>query len=306
MSFSLSNLYSELKNSLCEDCRSFAPNFEEFESSYHENNLMVLNQVVLKRTKSISLTNNLCEQNCAHCNGHYLNGMGGRESIITTDFSDYDSVLISGGGNRQGGVPIKEHLGILKQIPEKVFLNIHPGYQSPDNIKGLSNATVISFDIPSCDETVKNVYKQKRTAEDYRKLFLEYGKHFKTIPHLTIGLGNNTLRGEKSTIDFVSKNSSEGIVFIVFRPTKGTEMEHCKAPSVGHLHEILTYAKSKLKQPITLGCMRPSGLYRKNLDIIYWMHGVKKIVMPHRTLVTILKKHQVKINIFNNCCALNI
>ncbi|OQB45684.1 MAG: hypothetical protein BWY02_02463 [bacterium ADurb.Bin157] len=83
-------------------------------------------------------------------------------------------------------------------------------------------------------------------------------------------------------------------------------MEHCKAPSVGHLHEILTYAKSKLKQPITLGCMRPSGLYRKNLDIIYWMHGVKKIVMPHRTLVTILKKHQVKINIFNNCCALNI
>ncbi|MDD3001292.1 MAG: hypothetical protein PHF29_06025 [Candidatus Riflebacteria bacterium] len=306
MSFSLLELYTELKNSLCEEYRSFAPSFEEFENIYPENSFLLLKQVVLKRTKSFSVTNNLCQQNCAHCNGHYLNGMDDRESIRTTDFSDYDSVLISGGGNSQGEVPIKEHLETLKLIPKRILLNIHPGYQPPENLKGLPNKTVISFDIPSCDDTVKFVYKQNRTAEDYRKLFLEYEKHFKTIPHLTIGLGNNTLSGEKSTIDFVSKHSSEGIVFIVFRPTKDTEMAEHNAPSMGHLHEILMYGKTKLKQPITLGCMRPSRLYRKNLDIIYWMHGVNKIVMPHRTLTTILKKHQVKISIFNNCCALNI
>ena len=63
-------------------------------------------------TKSISVTGNQCEQDCAHCGGHYLKAM---LPISAMEASSATSFLISGGCKADGTVPIGEHVDQLKK-----------------------------------------------------------------------------------------------------------------------------------------------------------------------------------------------
>jgi hypothetical protein len=82
-------------------------------------------------------------------------------------------------------------------------------------------------------------------------------------------------------------------------------MANCPTPSIERILELLKYAKSKLSCPIQLGCMRPSGEPRKIIDIVSWMSGVDKIVMPDHRLIKTLEKFNIPIIQTNECCAFN-
>ncbi|MBW2993542.1 radical SAM protein, partial [Candidatus Woesearchaeota archaeon] len=54
---------------------------------------------------------------------------------------------------------------------------------------------------------------------------------------------------------------------------------------------------------ISLGCMRPGGRYRKELDIKA-LDYADKIVMPHKDAVEMAKKRGFKITEKYECCVL--
>jgi uncharacterized radical SAM superfamily protein len=295
-------LYNTLFRELSGEALDLAPSFSAFCESML-NRVPSLTRVVIERTRSISVTGNQCEQNCAHCNGHYLQPMKGLNSGLCS-LEEVDSLLISGGGNSHGEVSITPHLERLSALPARIKLNIHPGFQEPEQLLPLARRAVVSFDLPSCEEVIKKVYKLTHHVEDYQALYKRYLQHFYTVAHLTIGLVPNSLAGELARIDFLAKNHPKELVLIIFRATPKTEMAHFPEPKIGHVIEVLRHAKQKLNCPISLGCMRPAGRFRQYLDILFWMHGVSKIVMPHRRLLAVLEEFDVDIEIFRECCGL--
>ena len=72
------------------------------------------------RTLSVSLTGSHCALDCAHCGGHYLNGM---VPIEDADATGMTSCLISGGCDVQGKVPVDKHLSLVKALRSGRVLN---------------------------------------------------------------------------------------------------------------------------------------------------------------------------------------
>jgi len=80
------------------------------------------------KTLTISLTGEFCDRHCLHCNGVYLKGMTPKEDAIKKlKEGDYLSVLVSGGFNEEGKIPLIQNINLLKKIKRfnKKIL-IHP------------------------------------------------------------------------------------------------------------------------------------------------------------------------------------
>jgi len=298
----MSNLYDELISALSPQVRNLVPESSEFAVTQN----CYLDRVCPAKTLSVSLTDRACEQNCAHCNGHYLKGMQMLSKLSGLTLSEYEAVLISGGSNKDGSVPVSEHIDTILELPEHLQINLHPGYQPVEPLLPLKKRNpVVSLDLPGSDEVIKNIFKLPYGAEDYRKLFISYARHFDTIPHICIGIAADSKSGEESTLDFLAGQHLKQAVFIIFRPTPGTELAEASAPELSRVCEVFRYARNSLRCRQMLGCMRPAGTYRRDVDILAWLHGIRKIVQPHHDLVKILERNGVTVNEYKNCCALN-
>ncbi len=294
-------LYSQLIEAVSEPNRHLAPP----ENIFLEQGSKLLHKISPVRTLSLSLSDHACQQQCAHCNGHYLKGMTTFSTLAARDLSNYDAVLISGGSNKSGAVDFSQHINKIFNLPRHLKINLHPGFQPPENLVALSGrAPMISFDLPGSNEVIRNVFKLPYSVEDYRNLFLAYAQSFRTVPHITIGLNSGKDSGETGTIDFLASNSPVETVFIIFRPTPDTEMAKAQPPTVKLVIKTLILARQKLNCPVKLGCMRPAGTYRRDIDILSWLHGIDKIVHPDHQLMQILHNNSVTIIEDKNCCAL--
>lgn len=288
-------LYSNLIRELDTDYRIFAP--PAIKSSR-------LVSYVPSGTLGISLTGHYCSQACAHCNGHYLKTMLPVDNLTEKHLKNINSVLVSGGTiDKSCCVPITKHIDTLAKIPNNIRLNIHPGFQPAHNLQGLQSLKpLISFDMPGSDYIIKNVYNQPYCLSDYKKLLKDYISLFETAVHLTIGLSEE--KYEEKIVDYLSEEGVKKLVLLVFRPTKNTAMANHRPPSISKIMGTIKQVCKKDIESVLLGCMRPAGHHRKNLDILAWMHGIECIVMPNKKLQKALSDENIPIIVNKNCCAL--
>ena len=242
-------------------------------------------------TAVISVTGKSCELNCRHCMAKYLEHM---DSIDNFN-KNTESILLSGGYDKNGSVPItEEHLKQLKNYK----LNIHPGLVDESQAKLLARyAHSISFDFPAGEDVIRGVYGLNKTMNDYIKAYKLLKIHCKNvIPHICIGLGGNELKA----VNLLAHIGFDELVLLGLMPN-----EYFKnPPSIERLINII----KKLRQlypgkKLSLGCMRPAGNYRKELDTKALEH-VDKIVMPHKDAVELAKKKRFKIINKHECCVI--
>ncbi|HAE40783.1 MAG TPA: radical SAM protein [Candidatus Riflebacteria bacterium] len=297
----MQTLYAELVSALPAQLRNLAPDFSSFKAK-----TAYLDRIKPAKTLSVSLTDHECQQKCAHCHGHYLKGMQMLSQLRTDSLSNYEAVLISGGSSKTGSVPIVEHIDKILKLPERLQVNLHTGFQPVEPLLPLKSIKpIVSFDLPGSDAVIRDVFKLPYSVQDFRELFINYAKHFETVPHICIGLSRGQNSGEEGTIDFLAGLQLKQAVFIIFRPTPGTEFSDARPPEPARVTDVLKYAREKLSCELLLGCMRPAGQYRNHIDILAWLHGIRKIVQPDHGLLDKLKKHGITINEYANCCALN-
>ena len=259
-------------------------------------------------TMAISTTSNECSLSCAHCNGHYLKNM--------TPMNDYkdkikgknvSSFLLSGGCSFEGDVPINKHINTIKQLKEEGYkLNAHLGLMDEESLSEVCKyIDTVSFDLVFDEDTIKEVYKINKTKEDYIKAYESIQQKTEVAPHICIGLKGGEIKGEYEVINYLSQNTPNKITFIVLIPTKGTEYENVNPPNLERVANVLCEARINMPNTeINLGCMRPRGNYRKELDILALNCGVNRIVLPSRDAKN--KASQMKMTIIESkeCCVL--
>ncbi len=294
-------LFHSLVKAVSEPFRCLAPEISVFQQTSPS-----IEKVTPARTLSISLTDHECQQKCAHCNGHYLKGMQPFSKLDGVNLNAYDAVLISGGSTSAGEVPIRQHVDAILSLPPHLKLNLHTGYQSAESLLPLKQKNpVVSFDLPVCDEVVKEVYGLPYSHDDFRRLYLEYSRHFRTVAHVTLGLAPSGKAAEEmATVKFLAESGASEVVFLIFRPTPGTRMCNVAPPAIERVIPLLAEARRLFSDRAQIGCMRPAGIYRRNFDILAWLHGYRRFVMPDHKLLQILEENGVSIICRSNCCAL--
>jgi len=255
-------------------------------------------------TAVISLTGVQCALDCAHCGGHYLRGM---QPIWQARVEGATSCLISGGCDALGRVPVTAHLDRIKAIRQGRVMNWHVGLIGEKEIRTIAPyVDVISFDFVGDDETIREVYGLDLTVEDYVQSYQLLRQHARVLPHITIGLRGGKIGHEHRALEILEELGLEGLVLIVFIPTAGTRYADRQPPEIGQVVDILVQARLRFPDKLLyLGCMRPRGRYRIELDPLAVRAGVNAIVNPAREAVRLAEELGLAIKRGQECCVIS-
>jgi uncharacterized radical SAM superfamily protein len=219
---------------------------------------------------------------------------------------DFNSVLISGGCDLTGAVPLKENLEIINKLSRNHRLIAHTGLLEEDDIRLVSPfLTAASFNMVGDNSTIKDIYNLDKTTDDFIESYMAISRKVTTFPHITIGLHGCKIKGEYHAIDLLSELNAQAIVLNVLIPTKNTEFENMDPPSLSDVKEVISYAKEKMNgKGVYLGCMRPGGLYREKLDEFCVKTEIHRIVMPAKSARALAKNMNNEITVSKECCIL--
>ncbi len=292
--------------------RFHAPGLKAYRTSEYQS--QKVNEFV-----SISLTGTACALNCEHCKMSVLQGM--------TDLTEYGGdlfalcqvlarrgargVLISGGSDRQGRVPLRPYLQDMIRIRKELGLTIrvHPGLPDDETCAGLARVGIdgAMIDIIGHEDTIREVYHLDASPEDF-ELALARMAHYgvPTVPHIILGLHFGRMLGEWRALDMIAKYPPQLLVLVILMPLTGTPMAGVQPPSLEEIGRFFELARKTLPDtPIMLGCARPLGLAKKEIDRMAIDAGFNGIAYPAEGIVAYAREKELQPEFINACCGVS-
>jgi len=266
----------------------------------------------------ISVTGKNCELMCDHCASKILWHMipaTTPEELVKVGkelkAKGIEGVLISGGSDKNGYVPLWDFFDAMKYLKEELgfLLTCHVGLVDEKYVEGLKYAGVdaVLLDIIGDNDTIAQVYKlPHKTTEDYDyslKLLKDAG--LRIVPHVIIGLHYGKIKGEFKAIDMIAKYNPDALVLVVIMPYYGkAKFQLLPPPKTEETVEVILYARKQVQNsPVVIGCARPAGMERIKLDAYAVLAGVNGIAFPAEGIVTYSKALGLEPIVSPNCCS---
>ncbi len=273
-----------------------------------------------KRFPAISITGSECALECEHCNKKYLKGM--KQILVNNDLekflielSENDGIgaLISGGSELDGSVPLLNFLDIIKKIKSttNLIINTHTGLLNEETAKKLADANVdiVSFDINMDNEILNNIYHLDLELSEYgRAIDLLKKYNLNIVPHVCIGLYYGKLHKELDSIKFIKDTNINPslIVLIILNPPKNSKVKF-ETPKPTDIAKVIATIRFLFPDTeLSLGCMRPRGSIKTEIEKYAIKAGITRIEIPSRDTLIWLKKmnSEIQFKFFSACCAI--
>ena len=282
-----------------------SPKYYEIEDYKNDSNTFI----------NVSVTGTKCALRCEHCKGELLKSM--HSAVDSSELVSLgerfvkkgcEGVLISGGADANGEVPLKNMavgLKKLKQLGLKVI--VHSGLISEETAHILKECGVdqVLTDVIGDTKTAQKVYHLDKTPEHFGnalRTMVEAGLNI--APHIVIGLDYGRIIGELEALYQVISSSSQTIVFVVLNPLPNTPMFGLEPPPVNKVGKIMALARIfNPKAKIMLGCAKPP----KDKEIIEKLAlnaGVNAIAYPAEETVYLAKDKGLDPFFSPLCCSL--
>jgi lipoyl synthase len=270
-----------------------------------------------RRFLPVSVTGSACALSCDHCQAKVLEGMvsvrAGEDLFALARrlrAQGSEGLLVSGGSTRTGGVPLLPHLRHVRRIRDELGMKVivHSGVVSPRLAAGLAEAGVdgVMLDIIGADETLREVYHLDLTVADMdRSLRLLTGEGLRIIPHIVLGLHYGRFLGEHAALEMVTRYPVSTLILVVLVPLVGTPMAHIPPPPAGQVADF--FATARLAAPATtinLGCARPLGTVKKELDQAAIDLGLNGIAYPADGAISYARSRGLEPRLYEYCCSL--
>jgi uncharacterized radical SAM superfamily protein len=219
-------------------------------------------------------------------------------------------LLVTGGAHRSGSVPLTAHLGAIKRIREELGMRVavHSGIVSPRLADGLAGAGVdaVMLDIIGERATLQDVYHLDLTPADVERSLALLCEHpLPIVPHIVLGLHWGQLHGEWDALEMIARHPVTALVLVVLAPLTGTPMEFIPPPPLPDVTDFFAHARARLADtPVTLGCGRPMGALKAQLDRAAIDHGLNGIAYPADGIVAYARERGLTPVLHEHCCAL--
>jgi lipoyl synthase len=265
----------------------------------------------------ISVTGTACALQCDHCKTHVLKGMVTLQKdtdLFATaqrlQASGTEGLLVSGGSNRTGGVPLLPHVNAMRRVRDELGMRVvvHSGVVSPRLAEALVEAGVdgVMLDIIGADETIREVYHLDLTADDFeRSLALLAERGLRIIPHIVLGLHYARLLGEWRALDMIRRYPVSTLILVVLTPLVGTPMAHLKPPPLEDVVEFFATARQAMPDTkVNLGCGRPMGKMKQEMDRAAIDNGLNGIAYPADGAIEYARERGLEPALYEYCCSL--
>jgi len=269
---------------------------------------------------SISVTGTACALSCEHCKTNVLHGMAdlrrhnGSLFDLCADLASKGArgVLISGGSDKQGRVPLLPHINNMKRVRNELGLamRIHTGLPDEETCAALGEVGIdgAMIDIIGHQETIRDVYHLNSDPEDYENSLAWLEKYkVPTIPHIILGLHFGRMLGEERALEMIVRHPPKVLVLVVLMPLTGTPMVGVTPPSLDEIGTFFERARKALPStPVMLGCARPMGAIKIEIDKLAIDAGLNGIAYPANGIVEYARQNGLKPNFINACCGVSL
>jgi uncharacterized radical SAM superfamily protein len=270
-----------------------------------------------RRFVSISLTGAECALACDHCNMNILKSMA---PLPRSGASLFDmcselarqgagGVLISGGSNKKGRVPLLKHIHDLIRVQRELGLTIrvHPGIPDEETVAALAEVGIdgAMMDIIGENDTIRDVYHlPNTTTEDYEQALALLDRYdVPSIPHIILGLHYGQMRGEHKALEIIARHRHRAVVLVILMPLSGTLMVHVTPPPVEEITSFFAHARLTLPEsPLMLGCARPIGQSKLQTDRAAVDAGFNGIAYPTEGIISYARQRGLQSKLINACC----
>ncbi len=280
--------------------------------SYHDHTLSAFKD----RFAAISVTGTHCDLHCSHCKGKLLESM-----IPAKDPETFSrtvdrlrsrgalGILVSGGANHDGEVPLEKFVPSIKEIKEKdpsFKIIVHTGLIKRNMAKDLKDAGVdqILLDMIGDEETIREVYHLDRRVEDYEEtlsMLKEIGHRL--APHIIIGHHFGEIRGEWRALEIITRIGVETIVLVILKPLIGKDQ--FRTPTPEETSKITAIARILNPfTPIRMGCIRPAHPSKPEMEKGAIDSGVNTIAYPLQRTIDYAKEIGLETRFIEMCCSL--
>lgn len=268
-------------------------------------------------TMALSITGPECRLRCKHCGASILRNMRAAvtpEALLQEARRVFQkggrSILVSGGSEEDGRVPLGPFLSTLKEIRSQWGLKVlvHTGLVSAETADGLAEAGISAalLDIIGHDETIRRVYNLRAAVGDYEASLRRLTERaIPTAPHIIMGLHFGRMKGENQALEMITRYPIKAVVLVGLRPLPHTAMAGVRPPDPETLGKVFVQARKMFPQtPVVLGCERPLGRHRQQTDILAVTLGLDGIAYPSEQALISAREQGLEIRTSSECCAL--
>ncbi len=269
------------------------------------------------RFTAISLTGQACALRCEHCQGQLLESMYPAPTPqALRDLADElvargcQGVLLSGGADHEGHVPLDGHLEAIAYLKSRgLKVIVHTGLVDNATARGLKTAGVdqVLADVIGDEETIRQVYHLDKKPQDYAAtlaVLKEVG--LAIAPHIVVGLHFGQIRGELAALEMITTAEPEAIILVVLNPLPGTPMARFPAPSAEAVGRLAAVARIlNPERPISLGCARPPGPAKGRMEHLAIAAGINALAYPSEMSIAYARSLALRIEWAEMCCSLS-
>lgn len=250
----------------------------------------------------ISITGEKCDLMCKHCRGVFLKNMKfalSPDEVLKAFKEAKDRgikfVLISGGFDRSGKLPIGNLLNAVKKAKEETGLIVEMHLGLHKNLEEFKGIDAILLDVIGSQDTIRNYIKGDWNVEDYEFVMKEAKKFIPLVAaHVLIGVDNGKVKGEYNAIDMAVRADVDALSMLTLL-NEGCEIEDVK--------RVMKYARDNYDGHLTLGCMRTRGSARLIIEKIAIDYGYDGIANPSNEAMTYAESLGLEVRELSACCA---
>ncbi|MBT3659379.1 MAG: radical SAM protein [Rhodospirillaceae bacterium] len=269
---------------------------------------------------AFSITAGGCALMCDHCQAKILEPMipatnpemleqKVRDLVLMQDLQGF---LLSGGSNRQNEIAYERYYPSVEKLKREfphLKIAIHSALLDETRAKRMESAGVDTamMDVIGSNQTIRDVYKLERPVEDFEATLAALcSTKMEIVPHIVIGLHYGKILGEAEALDICSRHDIHALVLVVIMPfyAKAGTFETPKSADVGR---IFMEARTRLAdRQVLLGCARPPGMARREIDAYAVMAGLDGIAFPADGMAAVAETIGRPFHQEHACCSIKI
>lgn len=269
---------------------------------------------------AVSITGGDCKLQCDHCKAKILEPMIAARTPqalwrVANEQIEAGArgMLLSGGSNLRNEVEYDAFYPVIRRIKDhfpdfKIVL--HTALVNPDIARRMEDCGIDAamMDVIGAQETITQVYHLRRTVDDFeRGLECLVATRLKVVPHIVIGLHYGRMLGERRALEMVKRHLPAALVLVVVIPFYAPKKRPFATPDSREVGGFFLDAREALPDiPLLLGCARPAGHAKSEIDAYAVMAGLNGIAHPADGMVELAARLGRDVKVTPACCSIAV
>ncbi|MCG5496602.1 radical SAM protein [Ectothiorhodospira variabilis] len=269
---------------------------------------------------AVSITGPDCKLRCDHCKAKLLEPMipaRTPEALwrVVNDIVEQggQGMLLTGGSNHRNEVEYGPFYDTIRRIKDSFpgfRIALHTALVDDDAARCMEQAGIDAamMDVIGAQETITQVYHLKRTVADFEAtLEALVNTRMKVVPHIVMGLHYGHFLGEWEALKMIQRHRPDAVVLVVVMPFYAPDSKPFVTPravDVGHFFHDARRALRDL--PLLLGCARPAGQVKGEMDAYAVMAGIDGLAHPADGVVELSARLGRRVRVIPSCCSMAV